>query len=74
MRTRTFGTPSTHARRAQIMLAPPSVIALLRARDIPEPQARLRPPHVVARAMDPVEHDRLTDVFHEELALLVVCP
>ena len=58
----------------QIMQSPPIVIALLCAAEIPETEARLRPPNVVLGSMDPAEHHGLVKSMHQELALASVSP
>ena len=58
----------------QIMQSPPIVIAFLCAAEIPETQARLRPPKVVLGSMDPAEHHGLVKSLHQEFALASVSP
>ena len=58
----------------QIMQSPPIVIAFLCAAEIPETQARLRPPKVVLGSMDPAEHHCLVKGPHQVSALFSVSP
>jgi hypothetical protein len=44
-----------------IMLTPPIIISFLRAAEISEPQARLRPPHVILGPVDSLQHDGLVE-------------
>ena len=50
----------------EIVQTPPIPVTLFRAREIAQPQARFRPPHVILGAVDSFEHDRLVELFADD--------